>query len=157
MGVPRKGVMSPRPAWLLQRSRRSLGGFRGPPRLSESFPAVPESVRLVRNALVDVAESAGATSETVEAVRVASSEAATNVVVHAYDGDPGDIDVTAGVNAPEDGMWVVVADGGHGLDFGTQSPGLGLGFVWMAWFSEGLALGPSRAGGLEVRLRFLLR
>jgi serine/threonine-protein kinase RsbW len=139
--------MSPRPAWLPQLSRRSRGGFGGPPCLSKSFPAVPESVRLVRGALVDVAESAGATSETVEAVRVASSEAATNVVVHAYDGGPGEIDLTAGLNAPADGMWVVVADGGRGLDFGTQSPGLELGFVWMAWFSEGLALGPSRAGG----------
>src|SRR5437870_3173935 len=105
--------MSTRPACLPQRSHRSRGGFGGSPSLTESYPAVPESVRLVRAAVVDVAESAGATSETVEAVRLASSEAAANVVVHAYDGEPGHIDVTAELDALGDGMWIVVADGGH--------------------------------------------
>jgi anti-sigma regulatory factor (Ser/Thr protein kinase) len=116
---------------------------------------VPESVRRVRNAVVEFAETAGASDETVEAVRLTASEAAANVVEHAYGPTPGPIDVTAELDA--DAIWIIIADQGRGLGFGNSEPGLGLGFIWMAWFSDGLTLAASQAGGLEVTLRFSLR
>jgi anti-sigma regulatory factor (Ser/Thr protein kinase) len=115
-------------------------------------------VREVRNAAVEFAEAAGATDETVEAVRLTCSEAAANVVEHAYiatPATPGDIAVTAELDA--DAIWIVVADQGCGMAFGNSEPGLGLGIVWMAWFSDGLTLRASEGGGLEVTLRFSLR
>src|SRR5256885_6920834 len=57
--------------------------------MSVSFPAVTASVRKVRHALVTFARAAGATTDKIEAIRVVASEAATNVVAHAYDGVPG--------------------------------------------------------------------
>jgi anti-sigma regulatory factor (Ser/Thr protein kinase) len=120
-----------------------------------SYAAVPESVREVRNAAVEFAQAAGAGDDTVEAVRLTCSEAAANVVEHAYGATPGDIALTAELDA--DAIWIVVADHGCGMAFGNSEPGLGLGILWMAWFSDGLTLRASETGGLEVTLRFSLR
>jgi anti-sigma regulatory factor (Ser/Thr protein kinase) len=117
-----------------------------------SYPAVAESVRRVRNASVEFARRAGATEQVEEAIRLAASEAAANVVEHAYPQAQGQIDVTA--EADDDSVWLIVADDGTGLTFGNRRPGLGLGFIWMAWFSDGMTLASSPAGGLEVTLRF---
>jgi anti-sigma regulatory factor (Ser/Thr protein kinase) len=117
-----------------------------------SYPAVAKSVRRVRNDLVDFAEAVGVADPTVEAIRLTSSEAAANVVEHAYNGKPGLIEVCAGLDW--EAIWVNIADGGRGLAFGNRGAERGLGLVWMAWFSDSLTLVPSEAGGLEVRLRF---
>src|SRR5437773_12307758 len=82
-----------------------------------SFPAIAASVRKVRHALVVFAESVGAPSQTIEAIRLVGSEAATNVVQHAYNGRPGRIHVRAiHVRAirDSDAIWVAVADQGCG-------------------------------------------
>jgi anti-sigma regulatory factor (Ser/Thr protein kinase) len=119
-----------------------------------SYPAIPESVRRVRNATVEFARRAGANEQIAEAIRLAASEAAANVVEHAYPEAGGQIELTAEFDG--EALWLVFADGGVGLAFGNSEPGLGLGFIWMAWFSDGMALGSSQAGGLEVTLRFNL-
>jgi len=120
-----------------------------------SYPAVAESVVEVRNALVGFAAVAGATERTKEAIRLTASEAAANVVEHAYPNADGLIDVTAEL-LDADAIRVVIADDGRGLAFGNKSPGLGLGLIWMAWFSDGMTLASSQTGGLEVALRFSL-
>src|SRR5207244_698084 len=71
---------------------------------------------------------------------------------HAYDGDPGDVHLTAAVVSGE--LWILIADDGRGLSPRRESPGLGLGLAWMAKFSDGLTLMSRASGGLEVRLRF---
>ncbi len=52
--------------------------------LSHSFPAAPESVPRARALVATYAARAGAEGSRLDAVKLAVSEAATNVVVHAY-------------------------------------------------------------------------
>ena len=74
---------------------------------------MPDAVPRARRVVVDLAAEAGATPETIEAIRLATSEALTNAVVHAYDAAPGEIHVSAALRGGE--LSVVVADDGRGL------------------------------------------
>jgi anti-sigma regulatory factor (Ser/Thr protein kinase) len=150
--------MSPAPQQDPQRTHRPLASSRA--RTSDrvyisSYPAVPESVGELRNAVVGFAAVAGATERAKEAIRLTSSEAAANVVEHAYPNGDGRIDLTAEL-LDADAIRIVIADDGGGLVWGNRSPGLGLGLIWMAWFSDGMTLSSSQTGGLEVILRFSL-
>jgi serine/threonine-protein kinase RsbW len=123
---------------------------------SKAFPALPESVRAVRHAIVQFATRIGVPEATIAAVQLAVSEAATNVVVHAYDKDsePGVMEVAVAETAGE--LWVIVADGGSGLRPRTDSPGLGLGLGLIAQVSDGVDLVQRASGGLELRMRVLV-
>jgi anti-sigma regulatory factor (Ser/Thr protein kinase) len=121
--------------------------------LSESFPAVAESVPHARSAVGAFAAAAGASEEQLHGIRLVVSEAVSNAVLHAYDGSCGQIHVTAALVPGE--LWVLVADDGCGLRAApSPSRGLGLGLGWMAQFSDGLTLVTRSSGGLEVRMRF---
>jgi anti-sigma regulatory factor (Ser/Thr protein kinase) len=124
----------------------------GQENLSDSYPAVPASVPLARMALVDFAAAAGADSEQIDAIRLATSEALTNVVLHAYDGAAGPIHICAASNSGE--LWILVADDGDGLRVRTESPGLGVGLSVIAHMSDDFALVNRSCGGTEVRMRF---
>ncbi len=123
--------------------------------LTRSYPASADSIARARFALSAFAADAGATREQQEDVALVVSEAVTNAVQHAYDGRPGAVHVTAAVVPGE--LWILVADDGRGLHAESDNPGLGLGVVWMAQFSDGLTLLTRSCGGVEVRLRFNLR
>jgi anti-sigma regulatory factor (Ser/Thr protein kinase) len=99
--------------------------------LTESYPADATSVAQARHSLSDFAAAAGADEHQIEAVRLASSEALTNAVLHAYRGEGGRIHITAAV--VEDELWVLIAD-----------------------LSDHLAIAPRANGGTEVRMRFSL-
>jgi anti-sigma regulatory factor (Ser/Thr protein kinase) len=122
--------------------------------LCESYPANPESVGQARHRLADFAAAAGATERQVEAVRLASSEALTNAVLHAYRGQAGSIQTTAALVSNE--LWVLIADEGIGLEPRADRPGLGLGLGLIAQLSDSLAISPRASGGTEVRMRFNL-
>jgi serine/threonine-protein kinase RsbW len=119
-----------------------------------SYPAISASVPEARSAVAELAEVAGASEEQRDAVRIAVSEALTNVVVHAYQGGPGMIHVSAAVAADE--LWVLVADDGCGLHPREDSPGLGVGLALIAEASDGFAVVKRSSGGTEVRMRFVL-
>ncbi|MCW3027916.1 MAG: putative anti-sigma regulatory factor, serine/threonine protein kinase [Solirubrobacterales bacterium] len=121
--------------------------------LNERYPAIADSVPQARKALAAFATSAGVTEEQLEGIRLVVSEAVSNAVLHAYDGDGGEIQVTAAVVPGE--LWILIADDGFGLRAERSgNRGLGLGLGWMAQFSDGLTLVTRSSGGLEVRLRF---
>jgi anti-sigma regulatory factor (Ser/Thr protein kinase) len=126
--------------------------------LSESYAAVPGSVPAARNAVAAFAASAGATEQQIERIRLAASEALTNVVVHAYvrarGADPGRIHVNACVT--EAGLWLLIADDGAGLHPRDDSPGLGMGLALIAHSSQELSVANRSSGGTEVRMRFPL-
>jgi anti-sigma regulatory factor (Ser/Thr protein kinase) len=122
--------------------------------LTESYPALPGSVAEARRRLSSFAADAGSDEEQIEAVRLASSEALTNAVLHAYRGEEGRIHVTAAV--VEDELWVLIADDGCGLEPAPDRPGLGLGLGLIAQLSDHLAIAPRANGGTEVRMRFNL-
>jgi serine/threonine-protein kinase RsbW len=122
--------------------------------VSDSYPAVADSVPRARRELSAFAASAGIAEEQLEGVRLAVSEAVTNVVRHAYGGDPGEVHLSASLHSGE--LRILIADDGCGLPNRQGTRGLGLGLVWMAEFSDGLKLFTRPGGGLEVRLRFNL-
>jgi anti-sigma regulatory factor (Ser/Thr protein kinase) len=122
--------------------------------ISESYPARPESVGHARHLLTDFAAAAGATERQIEAVRLASSEALTNAVLHAYRGEPGKVHITAARVSSE--LWVLIADDGCGLEPQADRPGLGLGLGLIAQLSDHVAIAPRAGGGTEVRMRFTL-
>jgi stage II sporulation protein AB (anti-sigma F factor) len=123
--------------------------------LNERYPAVPDSVPRARTELSAFAIRAGATGEQLEGIRLVVSEAVSNAVLHAYEGEKGEIQVTAAVLPGE--LWILIADDGVGLRAErSENRGLGLGLGWMAQFSDGLTLLTRSSGGLEVRLRFEL-
>lgn len=132
--------------------------LRGPepigPDLELSLPAEPGSVGIVRHVLGGLAEAAGLDPEGLADVRLAVSEACTNVVVHAYAGGPrGRLDVEARIERPL--LHVVVRDRGHGLAPRADSPGLGIGLPLLAAVAERVQLTGSPEG-TEVRMAFLV-
>ncbi len=133
----------------------SSGTATGCEPLAGTYPAVPETVRMLRRAVAEVAADAGATEEQVEAVRLAVSEALTNVAVHAYRGSsPGSVHVSADLAGSE--LWVLIADDGCGLRRNPNSPGLGVGLALMSAASDDFAIVSRSSGGIEVRMRFCL-
>jgi anti-sigma regulatory factor (Ser/Thr protein kinase) len=123
---------------------------------SQAYPALPESVAIVRAALVAFATRIGAPQATIAAVELAVSEAVTNVVVHAYRdaAELGVVEVAAAQASDE--LWVIVADAGSGLRPRPDSPGLGLGLALIAQVSDGVDLVQPVSGGLELRMRFVV-
>jgi serine/threonine-protein kinase RsbW len=122
----------------------------------QSYPAVPASVAQVRAALKQFAAAVGLPAAVIDDVELAASEAATNVVIHAY-GDrevPGTIDVSATVAGDE--LWVIITDIGLGLRPRPDSPGLGLGLAIIAQLADGVDLVRPAEGGLELRMRFAM-
>jgi anti-sigma regulatory factor (Ser/Thr protein kinase) len=149
MGIANGMAMS-----LTQRrhGHRPRGGRRAG--LRESYPAVDSSVAEARSALADFAAAAGASAEQVGAVRLAASEALTNVVLHAYPAHLGGIYVTAKLAGGE--LWVLIADNGCGLHAGGRAEGLGLGLMLISELTDGVSIVERSSGGTELRMRFCL-
>ena len=122
--------------------------------LSVSFPAVAESLASIRDAAVAFALQGDASLDTVDAIRVVCSEAAANVVEHAYTNSEGEIHLRAVRNS--EALWIVVADDGQGLVPRPGKRSAGVGFGWMARFSDAMTLEPAFGGGLEMVFRFRL-
>jgi anti-sigma regulatory factor (Ser/Thr protein kinase) len=119
------------------------------------LPAVPASVQRVRDAVRALA--AGRVSGLGD-VDLAVTEAATNVVVHAYRdraaGDaPGVLHLTV---RREDGfLHVSIADDGVGLSPRRDSPGLGFGLGLIARFADELEIEQINPG-TRLTMRFKL-
>jgi serine/threonine-protein kinase RsbW len=125
------------------------------PRLDRTLPAVPESVTAMRHAISEFAAAAGATSRVLDDVRLAVTEAVSNVVVHAYAGaaEPGAVWVAA-VHCRDDTLHVVVSDEGRGMVPRLDSPGLGLGLPLIAQTCSTLDVQRAAQGGTELRMSF---
>ena len=123
--------------------------------LAEEYPAVAHSVRQAREAVVSFAERHGAVGEGVDDIRTAISEAATNVVVHAYDSHtPGRFRILAVIGGGE--LLVIIDDDGCGLSSPTQNPGLGMGLAVMKAAAKQARFLARENGGSTVQLRFAL-
>jgi anti-sigma regulatory factor (Ser/Thr protein kinase) len=124
------------------------------PYVRESYPAIPTSVPAARQAIAECAAAAGATEAQLEAIRLASSEALTNVVRYAYRARIGHMHVTARMAGGE--LWVLIADNGCGIHAGQDSDGLGLGLALISQSTDGFSVMERSTGGTELRLRFRL-
>jgi serine/threonine-protein kinase RsbW len=123
--------------------------------LSQSYAALAESVPHARNDVVAFALRRGASQAQIEAIRLAVSEAVSNVVLHAYDGGaPGEIHVTAEIAARD--LWVLISDEGRGFQAPARAPGLGWGLPLIAHMTDRLEIAERAEGGTEIRMRFAL-
>ena len=122
-----------------------------------SCPAHPTEVALIRRAVSDVARRRGASNAILTRLELAVTEAATNVVLHAYrePAHVGHIHACARVIGHE--LEVAIRDDGVGMSPHPESPGLGLGLSLMAHESDGCEISRPASGGTEVRMRFALR
>lgn len=119
------------------------------------FDAVPHSVRQVRETVAAFAERHGVAGDGVDDIRTAVSEAATNVVMHAYDrSDAGRFAVLAAVDGEQ--LLVVIDDDGCGLAAASENAGLGIGLRVMEAMAEQARFATRHCGGSTVQLRFRL-
>jgi anti-sigma regulatory factor (Ser/Thr protein kinase) len=118
-----------------------------------SLPARAENVGLVRHVVAAVAEAVGLPADTVEDIRLAVTEACTNVVRHAYGGREGPMEVQATPGEHE--LTVTVADRGRGIrpDPAGEGPGLGLPLIATLTADLEVDIGPERGSRLSMCFR----
>ena len=87
-------------------------------------------------------------------IALAITEAATNVVLHAYrdHDEPGDVTIEA--ELWPDHVCFYVRDEGSGLAPRVDSPGLGLGLGLIAQVADSADVRAPETGGTEVVMRF---
>lgn len=121
-----------------------------------SAAALPESVALLRTAVVEFANSAGVQDPPLGDVKLAVSEAVTNAVIHAYRNDDatGTVDVAADLGADE--LRIVVSDHGAGFARRDDSPGAGFGLLLMEAMADGVDFRPVQPRGTAVHMSFLV-
>ena len=124
------------------------------PDLELTLPARPENVAVVRHAIGGLADALEIDEQLSADIKLAITEACTNVVVHAYPDGEGDILLRAVITA--DRLCVAVCDRGHGMLPRADSPGLGLGLPLIATLTESLELTSSDDHVNEVRMTFAL-
>ena len=124
------------------------------PDLELTLPARPENVAVARHAIGGFADVVDMPDQTLADVKLAVTEACTNVVVHAYPDGQGPMGLRASVD--EGLLRVVVVDEGRGILPRADSPGLGLGLPLIATLAESLELGTGHNEETEVRMTFRL-
>lgn len=122
------------------------------PELSLRLPAEPENVIVVRELIRGVQRLLAVRPGLSEAVLTSVSEAANNVVMHAYDGTVGPLEVDVSLRGP---LEVLVRD--HGIGFDPRHEGdaddqEGLGRAVISAFADEVEVSSRVGAGSEVRL-----
>lgn len=117
-----------------------------------TLPARPENVAVVRHVLGALAEVLGLPRAVTDDLRLAVTEACTNVVRHAYPGEDGAIDVV--VRPRGDALEVIVADHGHGTGPSPDTAGPGLGMPLIAALADTLEIERSPSAGSRLKMSF---
>lgn len=120
-----------------------------------ALPARAENIAIVRHAFGALGEVCDVSEQRLSDIRLAVTEACTNVVVHAYpDRDDGSLEVRAELSGQD--LTIVVRDHGKGIAPRPDSPGLGLGLPLIASLADTVKLGHDEAGHTEVQMGFSL-
>lgn len=120
--------------------------------LEITLPARAENVAVVRHAVGGLGEVLDVDDQTLSDIKLAVTEACTNVVVHAYPDGEGPMGLRALIDDRR--LYLVVLDRGRGIVPRPDSPGLGLGLPLIATLAESLELGTGRGEETEVRMVF---
>jgi anti-sigma regulatory factor (Ser/Thr protein kinase) len=121
--------------------------------LQKSYPAVREAIAGIRHDVAAVVSFLGANEEAVDRVRLAVSEAATNIVQNVFEHTSGRIHVVLG-RTPDGQIAVTVADDGNGVVQRNVEAGLGLGYIVMRECADTLKVRQPLTGGVEVEMCF---
>jgi serine/threonine-protein kinase RsbW len=117
----------------------------------------PQTLTIVRGMLGGVAELLSIDPELLDDLKTSVSEACNNVVLHAYGGEPGPMEV--GLFVTDDRFSVRVADEGVGMPApppaGDVSQGIGLSVIRA--LTEDVQFSSAPGGGTEVRMDFSVR
>jgi serine/threonine-protein kinase RsbW len=118
-----------------------------------SLPAHARNIAVVRRALEAIAEALALPHRLIEDMRLAVTEACTNVVRHAYAGREADDDSAMRVDLlpRERGMLVVVEDRGRGVGPSPDGRGPGLGLPLIAALTSRLEVSHG-AGDRGIRV-----
>jgi anti-sigma regulatory factor (Ser/Thr protein kinase) len=128
--------------------------------LLHPFPTVrlelesrPECVTLVRSMLAGLGEFLELEPELLDDLRTATSEACNNVVLHAYDGEPGPLIVSLEITG--DGFEVVVRDRGGGIQrVAAPDDRMGVGLAVISALADRAEFESHPDGGTAVRMSF---
>jgi serine/threonine-protein kinase RsbW len=119
-----------------------------------TLPARPENVAVVRHVLGAFAEALQLPDPVIEDMRLAVTEACTNVVRHAYaDGDPGPVEIL--IRPEGQTLQVIVTDQGRGLGPSEDTTGPGLGLPLIAALAHSLEIEQAPPSGSRLRMSFL--
>ena len=124
------------------------------PDLVLTLPARAENVAVVRHAFGGLGDALDIEDQVLADVKLAVTEACTNIVVHAYGDGEGPMQIAAAIR--DDRLSIAVRDEGRGMLPRPDSPGLGLGLPLIATLAESLELGRSEDDRTEVRMTFRL-
>src|SRR4051794_31249446 len=142
-----------------QRSRRGPFGTRAMTMGSDvrlTLPARPENVGVIRHVLGAFGEALALPADLVEDMRLAVTEACTNIVRHAYDDpDLGTIDVV--IRPSGDRLDLIVCDQGVGMGPSPDADGPGLGLRLIAALADDLEVGPGPNRGSRLAMSFRYR
>jgi serine/threonine-protein kinase RsbW len=121
-----------------------------------SLPARAENVVVVRHALAGLAEEIGMDPPGIADLKTVVTEACMNVVIHAYEGEPGPLNVTA--EPTSEGLTVVVSDSGVGIRPRpeAESASLRLGLSLIAALSTSFSFSGGLDRGTEVEMHMPL-
>jgi serine/threonine-protein kinase RsbW/stage II sporulation protein AB (anti-sigma F factor) len=125
-----------------------------PSSLRHELPAAADQVAVLRRMLREFAEHVGVLADVTAKAVLAVSEAATNVVTHAYVGaEPGPVRLSAWIDGGA--LRVVIADDGIGLRPRPDSPGMGVGLPLVGQLTDELTISTGDGGrGTTVAMRF---
>ena len=119
-----------------------------------TLPARSENVAVVRHVLGAFAEALQLPDPVIEDMRLAVTEACTNVVRHAYAGsEPGPIDVL--IRPADDALEIVVSDQGRGMGPSPDTGGPGLGLPLIAALAHTLEIQHGARAGSRLAMSFL--
>jgi anti-sigma regulatory factor (Ser/Thr protein kinase) len=121
-----------------------------------SLPARPENVAVVRHVLGAFADALNLPPGSVDDMRLAVTEACTNVVRHAYDGlEPGTLEIV--IRPAGDIVEVIVSDTGRGMTTSPDISGPGLGIPLIAALAHRLVIEHAPHSGSRLAMSFTRR
>jgi serine/threonine-protein kinase RsbW len=114
-----------------------------------------DEVAMVRQAISGVGEALGLSPRLLSDVKLATSEACTNAIVHAYEDPEQDgASLVVLASSSSDALIVTVQDAGRGIAPRIDGSGLGLGLPLIAALSRSVAIREAPRGGTEVEMTF---
>jgi serine/threonine-protein kinase RsbW len=122
------------------------------------LPAEAAQIPVARRAIADYCKRCGLPAHIVDDVKLVVTEACTNVVLHAYEGEVFDepaFEVRAHVE--DDALVVIVSDQGRGIGAPSRNRGLGIGLRLALQLAGGVHTSDTQGGrGTRLTMRFAL-